>query len=1401
MRGVLRGGIVAALSFTTISAVSAPATEASLPEEALILHYDFESTQVAGGVVEDQSPSGLDGTLVNPSNATFPAGSRPGSDALQLPGGSTSSTTAPYVRIPNGLFEGLEAATISTWIKWDGGPDFQWVYNLGRDNNRATFLTPSFGGDPRSRSSIKPVNNDAEVGVSSVGKLPVGSWVNAVTVIDQSTITYYLNGLEVGKTNAAIDLDSVMHAPTNTTSGFIGKPFWTGHPFFDGAIDDFRVYGAALSAGDVADLYGEPVPSIQSLERTTFTVETSRGVAPALPSTVNAVYSDGIARAVGVTWAQVPPDSYAAPVTVNVPGAVAGTAQSVTATVRVTLPGQMTVDLAADTGPFHGGASGTLYGLYDQGLPSNNLIDAINLRTVSTKAQDGPQHPGADALEVVKPLADSSDGDVYIYMTDVHRGFPYQWPGATPQEKMDLYMQKLQKQVDQVLELPVEYQDNIVFMPYNEPEGNMFGTGQWSYNGVSWRTDPQHFFAAWDRAYKLIKDSMPAARIGGPNTSTLYSEVQGFLRHTVEADTVPDVMVWHELSNPATIRGSVDRYRGWESTIFAGTEYEGTQLPINISEYAYNYHTSVPGQMIQWISALEDKKVFGDIAYWNIDGNLSDSAVQANRANGQWWLLHAYAQMSGNTVRVTPPRPNVSYSLQGVATLDEDKAQVRTLLGGAGGESFVAYENVPTDVLGDTVHVQVQEIGWSGQIGDSANPPVIAEYDAEVNSGNGLVVHFGGEDVPALKAESAYRIILTPGANSSASSTHPTIWEATYEAEDAGHTGAGWTRNGPEGAPNAQSKFYTSGSYNVGGLRTGSDVTLDFTVEVPQDGTYDLSVFANSLNTFAAVQEQGPTNVFLRVDGDAATEQEIHLPLGYKWVVWDHADAKVDLTAGAHTITLAARSLDGTGATKGDAIVDKIELSLANPEHTQEVYEAEYASLGGAQLDYDVADVSGSGVARIGADESVTFWVYSPTDAGAHLTLDADGDGDRTLVVNDREITTKDQVTTFLIGGINKITVQGTAGTTLVDRLRVAFDAESLAGTAYEAEDGELAGTAQVSALTLASGGEAVTGVGGDPGNSNTLTFTDVEVPAAGTYAMTVRYSNQEQSPATHYNPDPLARYAHISVNGGEVRKVPFPHSFHQNNFWDLTVFLDLDEGANTIRFSSEEKPNYDGVTYASDDWPDVLLRSKYAPNVDKITVTPITAADPTDPPGSSQVSAPVVRGTYGRASTVVARVAGQQPSGTVTVRDGERVLGTGTVTDGVARISLAGTSLTAGKHALQLFYSGDAANEPSVGTVRAIIAKARSAVTAEVRPKQVRPSTRARVVVHVTAARIQPTGIVTVSKNGRVLARAAINRSGRAVLTLPRQRVGINRLMVSYRGNANVEASNRRVILKVRRR
>jgi hypothetical protein len=1180
------------------------------PAGSLLVQYDFDS--IDAGFVADKSGNNRNGKVINPATAAIVPGAEPGSGALALPGGSAGSTGA-YVELPRSILEGANDLTVSTRVRWkESASAWQWLIGLGTDTTNYLLTTPR-NGDGVLRSAITSAGAGAESKISASQPLPGGVWKTITVTLDtaQDRLTTYLDGAAVGSASTTMSAGQLLSA-ASTRAGYIGKSTYPD-PLFQGDVDDFRVYGTALTAEQVGDLAPGDTPTSTALKQSAFEVRTAEGAAPQLPPTVAATFTDGFDRDVSIQWDAVDPSLYAQRGSFTVKGMAAG--RAVSASVNVVREGELSIDLATDTGAFHGGASGTLYGLYGEGLPSNNLIDGIDLRTVSTKAQDGPQHPGADALEVVKPLADSSDGDVYIYMTDIHRGFPYEWPGSTPAEKMALFKQKIAVQVDQVLSLEPEYRDNIVFVPFNEPEGNMFGTGDWSYNRVSWLNNPTDYFKAWDEVYALIKGKMPTARIAGPNTSLLFAQVKGYLKHTVDAGTVPDVMTWHELSDPAKIRSSVKTYRAWEDELFAGTARAGKHLPININEYAHNYHTSVPGQMIQWVSAIEESKVDADIAYWNIDGNLSDSAVQTNRGNGQWWLLNSYAQMSGHTVKVSPPSPDQSYTMQGVATLDESKAQARAIFGGSSGNAHVRFDHVDGALFGGSVHASIREIQWTGQIGDSPGPEVIKDIELPVVD-NSVSFDFGTA-LPAVKESSAYEIILTPGTGTSVAAQAPKRWQATYEAEDAAHTGTGWSRNGPEGSPADVGKFYTSGGYNVGGLRAGSDVKLGFNVTVPQDGKYDLSVFANSLNTYNLVQEQGPTNVFVTVDGKA--EQEIFLTLGYKWVVWDHADAAVDLTAGNHVISLSARSLDGTKATKGDAIVDKIDLSLANPDAGQRIYEAEYATLDGATLDYSASNTSASGVAALATGTSATFWVYSKKDGESTLGIDTLGGGTGALSVNGQpvgEVAGSMSLPVFLAGGINKVTVTGTSGSLKLDRIRAEDTAGALASSVYQAEQATANGTAVVSDLSLANGGKAVTGIGGEPGNSNSLTFENVTVDKPGTYALTVRYSNEEQSPASHYNPDPLARPADISVNGGTSRRVLFPHTFHKNNFWEMSIPVQLQAGKNSIAFSSEELPNFDGVTYISGTLPGILLRSSYAPNIDQIAVTPLRDTAPNVTPG-----------------------------------------------------------------------------------------------------------------------------------------------------------------------------------------
>ncbi|WP_229914459.1 LamG-like jellyroll fold domain-containing protein, partial [Streptomyces capitiformicae] len=608
--------VAAALGAGLLAAPAVPAQAAEAPPPTV--HYTFDQDDLSSGKIIDSSGNGRTASLVNSSTAESVEGTD-GGKALALPGGSSASDGA-YVRLPREVLADATDLTVSTRVKWSGSTSpWQRLFDLGTDTSAYLNTTP-YSGDGTLRTSMTTGEGGAETQVNGYTTLPANEWRTVTVTLDTSAdrLTTYLDGVAISSAKTSMNAKDLLGSSA-TAAGYIGKSFWPDQ-LFKGAIDDFTVWHSALSPDQVAGMF-ENIPAFQQLSRTSFEVRTTTGTAPSLPAAVRSSFSDGFDRDMPITWEAVPAEKYAQPGTFTVAGTAAG--RAVKATVTVLREGELTVDLGSDTGRFHGGASGTLYGVYGPDVPTNNLIEGMGLRTVSTKAQDGPQHPGADALDVVKPLADSTDGDVYIYMTDIHRGFPYQWPGSTPGEKLKLYREKIAGQVDQVLKLPEEYQDNIVFVPFNEPEGNMFGTGEWSYNKVSWLDDPDDYFAAWDDFYKLIKSKMPGARIAGPNTSILYEQVKGFLTHALAAGTLPEVITWHELSHPEAVRQSVAKYRAWEKDLFKGTDRAGTQLPVNINEYAFNYHTSVPGQMIQWVSAIEESKVDADIAYWNIDGNLS----------------------------------------------------------------------------------------------------------------------------------------------------------------------------------------------------------------------------------------------------------------------------------------------------------------------------------------------------------------------------------------------------------------------------------------------------------------------------------------------------------------------------------------------------------------------------------------------------------------------------------------------------------------------------------------------------------------------------------------------------------------------------------------------------------
>ncbi|MFC5056440.1 hypothetical protein [Saccharothrix xinjiangensis] len=108
-----------------------------------------------------------------------------------------------------------------------------------------------------------------------------------------------------------------------------------------------------------------------------------------------------------------------------------------------------------------------------------------------------------------------------------------------------------------------------------------------------------------------------------------------------------------------------------------------------------------------------------------------------------------------------------------MATLDRGKRQSRTIFGGANGAADVRFTNVDRGLFGDRVHVTVEEIPWTEQLGDSPAPRRLLETVRTVGGDGSLVLPFTD-----LKEMSAYQVIISPAGRGTTAGAS-TRWQQT----------------------------------------------------------------------------------------------------------------------------------------------------------------------------------------------------------------------------------------------------------------------------------------------------------------------------------------------------------------------------------------------------------------------------------------------------------------------------------------------------------------------------------------------------------------------------------------------------------------------------------------------
>jgi hypothetical protein len=139
--------------------------------------------------------------------------------------------------------------TVSTWMRVTSTSTWTRIFDFGRGTTANMFLTPSAGSSPSYplRFAITTGGGGAEQRIDGTGSLPTGTWKHVAVTLSGSVGILYVDGVEVGRNSAMTLRPSSLGT---TTANYLGRSQYSD-PYLAGRIDDFRIYGRALTATEL----------------------------------------------------------------------------------------------------------------------------------------------------------------------------------------------------------------------------------------------------------------------------------------------------------------------------------------------------------------------------------------------------------------------------------------------------------------------------------------------------------------------------------------------------------------------------------------------------------------------------------------------------------------------------------------------------------------------------------------------------------------------------------------------------------------------------------------------------------------------------------------------------------------------------------------------------------------------------------------------------------------------------------------------------------------------------------------------------------------------------------------------------------------------------------------------
>ncbi len=801
----------------------------------------------------------------------------------------------------------------------------------------------------------------------------------------------------------------------------------------------------------------------------------------------------------------------------------------------------ITFDAENLTGEVTNGASGYLYGIAEDGVPSYNMVESLDVSSVSAKTQGGLQHPIGEVGDVAPSLLRTGHCDyIVVYLQDMFSTWYYEDANITEMKKNGTYDWKkfltenyfplVEQSINEMKD--TEYADKLVYCIFNECDNGVW-FGEWVKDGENgwhdWNEQGQkNFYEAWKMTYDYVKSLDADALIGGPGNYEYSTwKTDAFLKFTTENNCTPEVIIYHELGD----RSIYD----WEANVkdlyAIETKYGvDTDTPVIITEYGRMQDNGNPNTMLKYIVRTENTKVYSNQAYWLFADNLCSTCADYNTPNSAWWVYRWYTSMQGQTMKseihdilhsdlgkaVKEKRPLRYQQFMGLGTISDEKDKLEILVSGADYKGRISVDNLKdTALYGKDVEVKIEAVTYQGILGKVYEPEIVKVYSDKCGKNLDITLDMDGD--------TAYRITVTPSENVT-EYENDNLW-VRYEAEHGTLVGDSYTYD---------SAYATTGEEfgMVGGMEKVGD-GVEIKINVPEDGQYQFRFIYGKANDGQTADDRVTAESSVYIDGE---EWVIQLSNTIRSEITSTYDCMLELEEGEHTLKFSHR--------QGTFVLDS--LLMRNAEENTSVY---------CEKD---------------DDRDNSYLAVAPEDGYYKLTTSADG----TFVIDGAKADiTGGEANVYLRRGLNYIDTPENAV------INISTSDEKGQPIILEPKDAELsdgAGIKQNEKL----GTDYITGISSEGGTAE----YKINAPEKGTYKLTISYSNNRENGVHSYNVDLVEDFITISVNGVKSENLYCRNTYSAENFTTVTTNIDLEKGENILIFSNDGANSFNnGITYAPD--------------------------------------------------------------------------------------------------------------------------------------------------------------------------------------------------------------------------